>query len=329
MRALIIHEWLTTNAGSERVVAAFRELLPGAPVATTMCWGEAFSDWHVITTPLQRFANGPESHIRCLPLMPFAWRSLRLPPADLVVTSFHTFALWARVPDDVEHWVYCHTPPRYLWEQHQLAQRGSLGLSLTTRAIGRVGRYIDRRRAIGQPVKWIANSAYTAERLQRAYGVTAEVVHPPVDTEPFRKASLSTPKGDYYLIFGRVVPHKRVDLAIEAFRDLGLPLVVGGSGRGLERLQRIAPPNVTFLGWVPEGERPGLLAGARALLLPGEEDFGIVPMEARAAGTSVIGYRQGGLIETIGNDPNSSLFHPQTPEALAAAVRALESRLNR
>jgi glycosyltransferase involved in cell wall biosynthesis len=285
-----------------------------------MRWGEHFEDWDVITTPLQRFANGPAAHIKCLPLMPAAWQATKLPAADRVVTSFHTFGLWARVPDRAEHIVYCHTPPRFLWAQDQIRARGSRALDLSTRMVGGVLRYLDRRRAIGRPVRWLANSQFTADRLRSAYGVDAEVVYPPVDTRPYEDAGWTTPKGDYYLILGRIVPYKRVDLAIEAFRDLRIPLVVAGSGRQAEELMRLAPANVHFIGSVAEADKPALLAGARGLVFPGEEDFGIVPVEAMAAGTPVIGYRSGGLVETVRDGVDGVLFAEQTSSALRHAV---------
>lgn len=320
MNSLIVHEWLSNNAGSERVVAAMREALPGAPVATTIRSAEEFRDWDVITTRLQRFARGPDSHIPLLPFMPAAWRMLKLPPADVVVTSFHTFAMWARVPDDVNHVVYCHTAPRFLWDREQIGDLARV-LHVANRAGGGVMRYLDRRKAIGRPVRWLANSAFTAERLKSAYGVDADVLYPPVDVAPFSDASRRVPKGEHFLVFGRVVPYKRVDLAVEAFRRLGLPLIVAGSGRDLDRLRRDAPGNVSFVGYVPEDEKPRLMASARALIVPGIEDFGIVPHEAAAAGTPIIAYRRGGLAEAAGALP-TTWFDEQTPESLASAVRA-------
>jgi glycosyltransferase involved in cell wall biosynthesis len=198
--------------------------------------------------------------------------------------------------------------------------RGSRGLDLATRAVGGVMRHLDRRRAIGRPVRWLANSQFTAERLRMAYGVEAEVIYPPVATAAYEAAAGATPKGEHYLIFGRVVPYKRVDLAIEAFRGLDLSLTVAGSGRQMEELQRTAPPNVTFAGRVSEEDKPALLAGARGLIFPGEEDFGIVPIEALAAGTPVIGYRSGGLTETVRDGIDGTLFADQTPAGLRAAV---------
>jgi glycosyltransferase involved in cell wall biosynthesis len=320
VRTLIVHEWLTNNAGSERVVAELRRIFPGAQVATTMRWGVDFEDWDVITTPLQRFANGPAAHVKCLPLMPAAWQATKLPAVDRVVTSFHTFGLWARVPDRAEHIVYCHTPPRFLWAQDQIRARGSRALDLSTRAVGGVLRYLDRRRAMGRPVRWLANSQFTADRLRFAYGVDAEVVYPPVATGVYENAARTTPKGDHYLVLGRVVPYKRVDLAIEAFRDLKTPLVGAGSGRQAEELKRLAPANVHFIGSVAEADKPALLAGARGLVFPGEEDFGIVPIEAMAAGTPVIGYRRGGLAETVRDGIDGVLFADQTAAAVRDAV---------
>lgn len=300
MRTLIVHEWLTNNAGADRVVGALRSLLD-APVATTMRSDDpAFADWEVHTSALQRFARGSQSHVPALPLMPAAWQAMKLPPADLVITSFHTFAHWARIPVDAEHLIYCHTPPRYLWPIDPSGHR-----LLTERALGParlLGRPTDRRRSLRRPARWVTNSTFTARRLEEAYGLQSIVIEPPVDYAPFEAAATATPKSDYYLTFGRVVPQKGVALAVDAFRGLDAKLVVAGAGRQLNKLRASAPPNVEFTGYVPEHEKPALLASARALIVPGTEDFGIVPHEALAAGTPVIAFRSGGLYESMPHD---------------------------
>ena len=318
-QALIIHEWLTNYAGSERVVEALRDCLPGAPVATTMRCGEPFSGWDVRTSFLQPTATGPSSHIRALPLMPAAFRALRLPEADLVVTSFHTFALHARVPRPVPHLVYCHTPPRFLWRREQFGADRGRGLRIATGAVSAPLRSVDRRRA-RRPICFVANSRATAARLRVAYGVGSDVVHPPVDVERFASWR-ATPKEDYFLVVSRLVPYKRIELAIAAFNELGLPLVVAGSGRAEASLRRQAGPNVTFVGRVGDDDLPRLMAAARALVFPGEEDFGIVPVEAMAAGTPVVGLGRGGVVDSVIDGVSGVLYHEPTAVALAAAVR--------
>lgn len=315
----LVHEWLTNVAGSEKVVASLRRAFPGSVVHTSMRFTDAFPGWDPVrTTFLQPFATGPDSHVRVLPLMPAAFRSLRVADADAVVTSFHTFALHARTPADATHVVYCHTPPRFLWSPEQLRGEQIRGRALMGTA-SRMLRTLDQRRA-RRPSQFVANSRAVAARIRQAYARDAEVVHPPVELDRFR-AALGTTTGDYHLVAGRIVPYKRVDLAIEAFRLLGWPLVVAGSGRAVDALRAGAPPNVRFAGHVPDAELPGLLAGARALVFPGEEDFGITPVEAMAAGTPVVAFAAGGALETVVGERSGLFFDEATPAALATAVQ--------
>ena len=161
MRVVLVHEWLTNMAGSEKVVAALRHIYPDAPVATSVWWPAAFPGWDVRPSRLQRFVTGPAAHIRLLPLVPAAFASLSLPPADVVITSFHTFSLYARVPKATPHIVYCHTPPRFLWSPGQLAgERLPLPGPLAAAAAGAL-RPLDRWRA-RRPDRWVANSKATA-----------------------------------------------------------------------------------------------------------------------------------------------------------------------
>jgi glycosyltransferase involved in cell wall biosynthesis len=316
----LVHEWLTNLAGSEQVVAALRRTFPGSSVSTTLFWAPEFPGWEPVhTSALQPLVRGPGSHQRLGPLLPPAWRTVEVPEADVVVTSFHTFALRARLPDGVPHVVYCHTPPRFLWEPQQLAGERVPGASALLRAAGAVLRPGDRRRA-RRPQVWAANSSAVQDRIAAAYGVTSTVVHPPVDVGRFA-AGLGTATGDYHVLFGRLVPYKRVDLAIAAFAELGWPLLVAGDGRQREVLEAGAPPNVRFLGRVGDDELVELIAGARALVFPGEDDFGIVPVEAAAAGTPVVAYGRGGALDTVIDGETGVLFEEQTADALAAALR--------
>jgi glycosyltransferase involved in cell wall biosynthesis len=176
----------------------------------------------------------------------------------------------------------------------------------------------DRRRA-RRPDLFLANSTAVKERIRRVYGLDAQVLHPPVDLAR-STAALGTPVGDYHLVFGRLVPYKRVDLAIAAFAELGWPLVVAGSGRQADELAASAPANVRFVGRVSDEDLPALLAGARALVFPGEEDFGITPVEAMAAGTPVVAYGRGGALDTVVDGETGVLFAEQTVASLVAAV---------
>lgn len=319
MRVELVHEWLTNMAGSEKVVGALRRTFPGAGVSTSLFFAPEFPGWDdVHTTFLQPFARRRGAHLKVLPAIPAAMHTLRVPAAELVITSFHSFALNARVPKGTPHLVYCHTPPRFLWEREQLA--GERGLS--TRLTGAAAAVLtpgDVRRS-RRPDLFIANSRVVADRIRDDYGREAEVVHPPVEVERFAGA-IDEPTGDYYVSFSRLVAYKRVDLVIEAFRELGWPLVVAGEGRARPQLEATAPPNVRFAGRVPDEDLPALLAGARGLVFAGVEDFGITIVEAMAAGTPVIALDAGGARDSVEPDRSGLLFAEPTTASLVAGLR--------
>lgn len=323
MHVELVHEWLTNMAGSEKVVGALRRTFPGAGVNTSLFYAPEFPGWDPVrTTALQRFATRRGAHLRVLPLIPPAMHTLKVPEADLVVTSFHSFALNARVPKGVPHLVYCHTPPRFLWAREQLA--GERGLSTwLTGAAAAVLEPGDRRRS-RRPDLFIANSHAVAERIRFAYDRDAEVVHPPVEVERFAGA-LGTPPGDYFVSFSRLVAYKRVDLVIEAFRELGWPLVVAGEGRARPQLEADAPGNVRFVGRVPDEKLPALLAGARGLVFAGVEDFGITMVEAMAAGTPVIALDAGGARDSVEPGRSGLLFAEPTMASLLGGLRQADA----
>lgn len=323
MQVALVHEWLTNMAGSEKVVGALRRTFPGSSVHTSLFYAPEFPDWAPVhTTALQPFATRRGAHLRVLPLIPPAMHTLKIPESDLVITSFHSFALNARVPAGAPHLVYCHTPPRFLWEREQLAgERGLAGW--VTAAAAAVLKPGDRRRS-RRPGLFVANSREVRERIRVAYGRDAEVVHPPVEVERFTAAA-GTPVGDYYVAFSRLVPYKRVDLVVAAFAELGWPLVVAGEGRARPQLEAGAPENVRFVGRVPDGDLPALLAGARGLVFAGEEDFGITLVEAMAAGTPVVALDRGGARDSVEPGRSGLLFGEPTVRSLVDALRQADA----
>jgi glycosyltransferase involved in cell wall biosynthesis len=256
-----------------------------------------------------------------LPLMHRAFRSFDLTGFDLVISSSHAFAKDVRTRG-APHVCYCHTPLRLLWEPRFLAgeeigpiARGSLALARSHL------RRLDRDGAEGLDAV-MANSTYTAERIRRYWGRAAKVVHPPVQVERF--LDVERRSGDGYVVLGRVVPYKRVDLAVAACARLGRPVTVVGEGRDLPRARAAAGPNATFLGRVPDEALPSILSTARAVICCADEDFGIVPVEAQAAGVPVIAYGVGGHRDSIEDGAHGVLFSDQTVEGVVSAIERFE-----
>jgi glycosyltransferase involved in cell wall biosynthesis len=326
-RVAITHEWLTIPGGSEKVVMAILELLPHAELFTTVYdpapWPPIITERPVHASLLERLPGATEHYMRLLPLMDRAWRSFDLSGFDLVISSNHASAKNVRTPPGVPHVCYCHTPMRYAWDPSFL-QGESIGA--ITRRIAPLAtawlRHVDRKRAAGPDV-FVANSTFVAERIRQAYGRESTVIHPPVHVEEF----LENPRdpGDAYLVFGRVVPYKKVGVAVQACEQLGRPLLVAGDGRDLALVRELGGSHATFLGHVADDDVPRLFAEARALLFPGLEDFGIVPVEAQAAGLPVIAFGEGGARDSVIDGETGVLYKPGSPQALAGAIERFES----
>jgi glycosyltransferase involved in cell wall biosynthesis/SAM-dependent methyltransferase len=327
-RVAVVHEWLTIPGGSEQVVLELLEMFPDAELFASIYdpapWPAQIKQRRVHASVLTRLPGARAHYQRFLPLMDRAYRTFDLSGFDLVLSSNHAFAKNVRVPPSALHVCYCHTPMRYAWQEDFLEGEdvGRLARSALPLLLGRL-RAQDLRGA-ASPDVFVANSRHVAQRILRCYGRTAEVVHPPVDVAHF----LELPRAprDFYLVFGRVVPYKRVDLAVAACARAGLPLKVAGDGRALDAVRAATPADadIEFLGRVAPHERDELLRGARALLFPGEEDFGIVPVEAQAAGVPVVAYSVGGAAETVLDGRTGVLFDEQTPAGLAGAIDRLE-----
>ncbi len=323
-RVAVVHEWLTNPGGSEHVVLELLDMFPQAELYTSIYgpgpWPEQIARRDVHTSYLNRVPGAARHYQKLLPFVSRAYRSFDLSGYDLILSSNHACAKNVITPPGVLHVCYCHTPMRYAWEKRFLEGE----------EIGTVGRLalpallplLRRQDRIGSasPDLFVANSRHVAERIERYYGRSSVVVNPPVDVERF--LGLRRDPEDYLLVFGRVVPYKRVDLAVAACARLGRKLKVAGGGRALEgvREQTPAGADVEFLGKVSDEECDRLLSGARALLFPGEEDFGIVPVEAQAAGVPVIAYGVGGAGETVLDGRTGVLFDEQSSAGLAGAI---------
>lgn len=332
-RIALAHQWFAARRGGERTVEEIAKLFPGAPVATLVLnRGALGSDlpervFHI--SPLGAVSPRWIDHRLLLPLFPWAVRRLRLDPGtELLISSDASLIKGISLPEGCRHVCYCHSPPRYLWDMaadyaERTSGMGPLHRMLFRALLGRLRRF-DLQGA--QRVDaFVANSTTVAERIQRTYGRTADVIHPPVDVERF---SPSSEVGDYYLIVAELVSYKRVDLAVLACSCLGQKLIVVGDGPELQALRRIAGPTVEFRGRISDVEVARLMARCRAFLHPQFEDFGIAAVEAQAAGRPVVAFAAGGALETVVQDETGILFHEQSEAALAQALRLMEERLS-
>lgn len=325
-RAAVVHEWLTVPGGSEKVALRILGMLPGADLYAAIYAPEAFPELAgtaVRTTFLDRIPGARRHYQRLLPLMNAAYERLDLSHYDLVVSSSHSCAKNVLTRPDTFHLCYCHTPMRHAWEPAKLDDEriGPLARLLVPALLARLRR-IDFEGA-ARVDRFVANSTHVANRIRKYYRRRAVVVHPPVDVEPLLRRPRDP--GDAYLVAGRLVPYKRVDLAIRACSRLGRPLVVIGDGRDRERLEALAGPGVTFLGHVDSPTLMRYMSSARGLLFPGEEDFGIVPVEAQAAGTPVIAYGAGGVRDSVIDGVTGVLFGEQSVAGLCDAIERFEA----
>ena len=315
--------------GGEKVLLEFCRMFPSAKVYTLL-WEPGSVDAAIEsrvhqTSFLQRLPWSQAAYRYALPLFPAAVRSLKIRDADLVISSSHAVAKGVRVPSGVPHVSYIHTPMRYLWDDtgnYFRFGRGNRWKQLALRTVSPYLRRFDVTTAT-RVDHFIANSQTVRERIGRVYHADAEVIPPPVDTDFFRPAEIRGDEG-YHLIVSSLEPYKRIDLALEAFRKLGRPLMVAGSGTLERELRAKASGNVRFAGRVSNSELLRLYQNCRAVVLPGIEDFGIVPVEALACGKPVVCCGRGGATESITDGETGVYFWPQQSDALAAAVERAE-----
>ena len=328
MRVAIVHYWLVNMRGGEKVLEALCKIYPQADIFTHVYDPAAVSETirsHRVTTSfINSLPFARRLYRQYLPLMPLALEQLDLRGYDLIISSESGPAKGIIPPPRALHVCYCHSPMRYLWNMYHEYRRetGPLMRAL----IPPFAHYLRSWDALvaSRVDHFIANSATVADRIERYYRRESDVVHPPVTTECFSIAPRDE-LGDYYLMVGELVAYKRPDLAIETFNALGKKLIVIGGGQMLDRLRKIAGPTVTLLGPQPFEVLQHHYARCRALIFPGEEDFGIVPLEAMASGRPVIAYGCGGATETVVDGLTGVFFNEQTPQSLTAAIARFEA----
>lgn len=325
MPLAVIHDYLNQLGGAEKTLNVFLRIAPSATVYTSVarhdvvraCVPSAVS---VKPSFLQRLPLAVTHTRLYLPLLPVAFEWMNLREHELVISISSAFAKGVRTPEGIAHLCYCQTPMRFAWnlDGYMRYER----VSPATKAVVRLLMVRFREwdiRSSQRVTEFVAISRTVQKRIRQFYGRESRIIYPPVDTPIYRPVPPEE-KGDYYLVLSRLLPYKRIDVAIEACNRLHLPLIVAGEGRDAPRLRRLAGPTVHFAGRVADEEAIRLLARARALILTAEEDFGLTPVEAMASGTPVIAYRAGGATETVIEGETGMFFDRQEPESLMEAL---------
>jgi len=327
MKVALVHDFLLRMGGAERVLKVLAEMYPEAPIYTLLYdekkMGDAFPAERVITSSLQKFPRWiPGMHKFLFPLMPGAVEKFDFSGFDVVISSSSAYAHGIVTNLETRHICYYHSPMRYAWDYtHKYLREQNLGL---------IGEYFASR-VLHRVREWdflaadrvdtaLANSETVRKRIRKYYRQDAEVVYPPVDTERFEAHEKDE---GYFLIVSQLTPYKRVDLAIELFNKVGKKLVVIGEGPDSARLKKMAAGNIDFLGYKPDEVVKEYLENCKAFIFPGEEDFGIAPVEAMACGKPVLAYARGGLTETVIAGVTGEFFHEQTVESMEEGLTQL------
>lgn len=328
MNLALVHDWLNQIGGAEDVLEHLVGCYPDAPVYTSMyapgLMPPGYRDWDIRHTWMDRLPGIHDHHQRYLPLYPLAFDRLDLSGYDVVLSNKSGFCHGVRTGPDTLHVCYCLTPTRYIWELHSYLAREKFGLTtrLAAQTVARLYRRWDY--AAAQRVDhFVAISTEIQARIRRYYNRDSTLIYPPVEVAD--RFAPSPAVDDYFLIVSRLIPYKRIDLAVEACTRLGLPLLVAGKGRDRERLEALAGPTVQFLGYVPGGDLPDLFARCRAFIFPGLEDFGIAPVQAQATGRPVIAYKGGGALDTVIPGKTGAFFEQPTVEALCDVLRTFDA----
>jgi len=322
MKVALVHDWLNQLGGAEDVLEQFVRLFPDAPLYTSLYWREKmpahWQDWPIQTSFIDRLPLARRRQQLYFPLYPLAFEQFDFSGYDLVLSNKSGFCHGVITGPETVHICYCLTPTRYVWRYHQYAQRENLSRSvrLLLQPFLTYLRQWDRL-AADRVDHFIAISQEIQRRIAKVYRRESTIIYPPVDINRFEPVNRPD---DYYLFLGRLVPYRRLDLLVEAFNRLQRPLLIAGDGRDRPKLEALAQDNITFLGYVADADLPDLLARCRAFIFPGEEDFGIAPLQAMAAGRPVIAYAAGGVLDTV--VPGTGVLFAE--QSVAAIIKAVE-----
>ncbi|MCP4264441.1 MAG: glycosyltransferase family 4 protein [Candidatus Brocadiaceae bacterium] len=347
MKVALVHDWLTGMRGGEKVLEVFCELFPDAHLYTLLhkkgSLSNTIESMDIRTSFIQKLPLIKKKYRHLLPIFPTAIERFDLQEYDLVLSSSHCVAKGVTTGDNTLHICYCFTPMRYIWDLYNLYFDKERANMITRFATSLVLDYLRKWDVTSSKRvdKFVAISNYIAERIKKNYGRGSDLIYPPVDCSYFKPGLTNE---NFYLMVSPLAPNKRVDLAIEAFNIIGLPLVIIGSGQEEKKLKRMAGKKIKLMGWQSDEIVREHYANCKALIFPGVEDFGIVPLEAQACGKPVIAYGKGGALETIVPLDNNELniknkngqsmnatglfFFEQTPESLAQAVIQFEETKN-
>jgi len=327
LRLALVHDWLNQVGGAEDVLTELVGMYPRASIYTSIYWRDhmpaAWKAWDIRPLWMDRLPAIYRHHQPYLPLYPLAFGGLRLADVDVVLSNKSGFCHGVRVAPGALHICYCLAPTRYVWQYDAYAARerfGGMVRGMLRPLLNALKRW---DYAAAQRVDhFIAISSEVQARIRRFYDRDSTLIYPPVETARFTP---SDQVDDYYLIVSRLIPYKRVDLAVAACTRLGLPLIVAGTGRDRAKLEAIAGPTVRFVGYVSDAELPDLMARCRAFIFPGLEDFGIAPVQAQAAGRPVIAFRGGGALDTVIAGVTGEFFDAQTVESLCAVLQTFDA----
>lgn len=329
MKLALVHDWLNQIGGAEDVLKALVDLFPHTPLYTSIyapdLMPSEYRIWDIHTLWIDKLPAIHRHHQPYLPFYPLAWGGLDLSHYDVVLSNKSGFCHGLQHGKNSLHICYCLAPTRYVWQFESYIAREGIGkaIELGLRPLIATMRRWDY--AAAQRVNhFIAISSDIQQRIKTFYNRDSVIIYPPVETERFA-AARTNHIGDYYLIVSRLIPYKRIDLAVQAATQLGLKLKIGGKGRDLERLKAMAGETVEFLGYVPDDELPNLMAQCKAFLFPGLEDFGITPVQAQAAGRPVIAYGGGGALDTVIPGKTGEHFSEMTVESLMAVLSKFDS----
>ena len=325
-RIALVHDYFVQMGGAERVAEAMHESFPSAPMYTTVALPQNLPQRlrmaDIRTSPLQHLPSIERRFRHYFMLYPFAVENFDLSEYDLIFSSSSGYAKGVRRRRNAIHVCYCHTPMRWVWRYDDYVARerfGRLERTLLPALLWPLKQW--DLRAARQPNYYIANSRLVADRIKKIYGREAHVIPPPIDVNRFH---MSNEIDDYYLVLSRLMPYKRIDLAIEACKRMNRRLIVIGDGPDRQRLEKLGDDRIEFLGRQPDKIVNYYAARCRALLFPGEEDFGMAPLEANAAGRPVIAYRAGGAVETVEENVTGVFFDQPSSVSLAEAIEKFE-----